>query len=39
MAPTVDVGDGNAGVIGVLPRPGGLQGAGFLDEVRRLVHV
>lgn len=39
MAPTVDVGDGNAGVIGVLPRPGGLQGAGFLDEVRRLVRV
>ena len=39
MAPTVDVGDGDAGVIGVLPRPGSLQGTGFLDEVRRLVRV
>lgn len=33
------MGDGNAGVISVLPRPGGLQGAGFLDEVRCLVRV
>lgn len=33
------MGDGNAGVIGILPRPGSLQGAGFLDEVRRLVRV
>lgn len=39
MAPTVDVGDGDAGVISVLPRPGSLQGAGFLDEVRCLVCV
>lgn len=39
MAPTIDVGDGDAGVIGVLPRPGSLQGAGFLDEVRCLVCV
>ena len=38
-APTIDMGDGNAGVIGILPRPGSLQGAGFLDEVRRLVRV
>lgn len=38
-APTVNVGDGNADVIGVLPRHGGLQGAGFLDKVRRFVHV
>ena len=38
-APTVNVGDGNADIIGVLPRHGGLQGAGFLDKVGRFVRV
>lgn len=39
VAPTIDVGDGDADVIGVLLHHGGLQCAGFLDKVRCFVCV
>lgn len=38
-APTVDVGDRDADVVGILLCHGGLQRAGFLDKVRCFVGV